>query len=1297
MTLYPRGGGTRICARRLLLLLAVLIIGACAAPLITRSAYADDPPAAAENPNHMLGAQMEATTTEDDRRAAKFANDGDAQTWWSSGEEPPAADVTLKGTFPQATKIKQVNVLFEARTYEVLPSNVASFDLGYTDDAGADHLLKSVSNTQVDKGFSPRVTIVLDEACEARSLWINNIKAERGPSMWNGVAVAEFEAYSDPQKPPVEHLNRVRDAKMEATTSEVERRGPIFAGDGDVRTWWSSGVKVPESNVTLTAKFPEVTPVKQVNVTFEDRAVEVRPSNVESFDVGYTDSAGAEHLLKSIVNTASGQGFSTHATIVLDEVCEARAIWLRNFKVKEGPTSWNGVAVAEFEAYSTKQDAPAPTLDSVIEGLGAATIEADQSICPLPAVPEGFSIKLNGADFEQIIGDDLTVVHPLTDKTVKVSWVVTEDSTGETRKTGDLDYLVRGQHTQPATGNPKPVVVPEIQEWFANSSSSLTAESLESVRYSDPALADIAAEFAADYQAITGRKLAVQAGAPAANAINLTLGAPQTDPLLGQEGYTMQIDSDRIGIVSPGTTGAMYGLQTLLQMSRQNAQAFVQGEMRDYPRFPIRGFMWDVARKPVSLEMMKTVARTMRYYKMNDFQVHLSDNYIFLENYASEEEAWKAYSAFRLETSVANAAGETPTAKDYALSKEQMRTFIQDERAVGMNIVPEIDMPAHAVAFTRIWPELAVSGQGLSINQRRYAIDHFNVENPDAVAKIKQIFDDFTGGGTPTFDAKTTVHLGADEFLISGKADVYRQYINQIIPHVKRTNPVRIWGGLTWLNGPTEISREAIDGVQMNLWSRDWADGRAMFDMGYGLINTIDTYGYMVPSGNGSRGAYGDYLNIHAVFRDFAPERVSTKSGWQMLPSGDKQMLGAAFAIWNDNVDKSASGLTESDEYLRFMDALPVYAEKNWAATGKEKGSADLLRTTAEKTGAAPRVNPLDQVDLKGESYLSLTFDDGLGDASSNGRNYAPGENAAVKNGKLQLNGGSSFIKAEGGDALTRLGVGNALLFTVKLTAPARPGDILFEADAPYGTHDIRIMDDGRLGFTRELYEYYFDYRLPVGERVTIRIENQLQHTELYVNGESKGEAVGRFVDQGIVKKEGIPNSTFVLPLERIGSRTNAIRALVDNVDVRPASSPQPEVPEDNDPTPTPGGDVTPEPEPDPTPDPAPEPEPTPDPTPEPDPGDDVTPEPTPGPTPGTDAPHDGTSTTDGASTDASKDAGKKTDGHTSKNAGKASSKNSTALPQTDDPTHIAVTLVAAAGLAVLASGLWVAHRRRRR
>lgn len=61
--------------------------------------------------------------------------------------------------------------------------------------------------------------------------------------------------------------------------------------------------------------------------------------------------------------------------------------------------------------------------------------------------------------------------------------------------------------------------------------------------------------------------------------------------------------------------------------------------------------------------------------------------------------------------------------------------------------------------------------------------------------KIKEIFDDYTTGANPVFDGETTVHIGADEFLSNYTA--YRGFVNDLVPHLKETNTVRMWGGLT--------------------------------------------------------------------------------------------------------------------------------------------------------------------------------------------------------------------------------------------------------------------------------------------------------------------------------------------------------------------------------------------------------------------------------------------------------------------------------------------------------------------
>ena len=942
--------------------------------------------------------------------------------------------------------------------------------------------------------------------------------------------------------------NLVRSATLSA--SSVEENAATLAaskaGDGDTSTQWSSdSLTSSEAGASqwLKATFNEVKQIKQIKVKFHVRNIDPSPANVSSFSIKYTDANGELKVAKeNYAVPASGNGYATEVSIVLDETIMAKELQLCDFRVKIGSTQWNSVGIAEFEAYAESGAVSLDEVVSAVEGTADTTIEYRFA---LPEVPAGYEIEMNGADFEQIVSNNLKVNIPLVDKEVKISYKITETATGDSVITDDITYLVKGENEMEEGVNEKPVVIPEIQEWYSGSTEKVALDNITKVYYESASLKAIVDEFIADYEDVTGRTLE-KTDKIAAGQFNF-LRAEQS---LGEEGYEMDINESGVVIYASSVTGSMYAAQTILQMASQNPEEMPIGMMRDYPRFEVRGLLLDIARKPIGMEMIRDIARTMRYYKMNDFQLHLSDNYIFLENYgkgANENEAFKAYEAFRLESDVTNANGESPTAKDYFIKKAELRDFIQDQRALGMNIVPEIDMPAHATSFTKIWPELMVQGAVSPLNSNRPLVDHFDVSKQAAIDKIKEIFDDYTTGENPTFDADTIVHVGADEFVYNYTA--YRQFVNQIVPHVKQTNTVRMWGGFTWIkdNPETPIITEAIEGVEMNLWSKDWADGIDMYNMGYKLINTIDDYGYMVPNGSlGRSNAYGDLLNVSRIFNSFEPNKVRSRSGYVAIPSGDDQALGAVFAIWSDNIDKDSSGLTESDLYWRFFDALPFYAEKTWAATGQEKGSADALAALAQEIGDAPNTNPYYQADKIGSTYEKYDFENGLEDGSANNRDLTAGT-ATVADGALTLAGGNSYVTSP----IKKLGNGNELNFDITLTEAAQPGNILFETTPEYGTHDIRIMEDGKLGFTRELHNYYFDYTLPVGETVHIRITAEQQDTSLYVNGELVGEAVGKFIHNGMEKKTGITHSTFAIPVERIGSATNAIKATIDNVVVK--------------------------------------------------------------------------------------------------------------------------------------------------
>lgn len=1146
------------------------------------SAFATGEVVSTPNVNHVraAGTQMTAQPAGGKFSADKAADgkddSSDHDSRWSSGDDYPAKDKNtwLQATFAKPTSLSYFKIVFETRDAGAppTPSNVKAFDIEYKTENG-DWKLATTYTRAGDPlatgGYDAVVKVKLDAPIEAKAVRLTNFDVLNGSTAWNGVSVAEFEAYTNEQADAVdtENVNHVQGATAKANAFEADNLGADKAIDGKRGTRWSSGTAKPEKNTStyLEVDLKATSKIGFLDIEFEERTVDVKPSNVKAFDIQYQAPGSSNWVpARTVSNVQSGSGYEPRVRVTLEAPIVAKKIRLTNFDIATVPSQsqWNGVSVVELEAYTNVQTVN-ETLESVVSKLnrmGDQTVAADVTQIEAPEVPTGFAIEFNGADFEQVIGKGGTVHHPLTDKIVQVSWKVSKEGTRGQAITNDIAYEVKGT-TAPAQGNAKPTVVPEIQEWFSNSTGKLDLDALTAVTYGDASLKSVVDEFVADYKDFTGKTLAASQGAARAGAFNFTLGDPAGDKLLGEEGYAMQIQADRIDITAPAITGNMYAMQTILQMTKTETDGFPVGEMRDYPRFPVRGFMWDIARKPISLEMVGNAARTMRYYKMNDLQLHLSDNLIFLESYGNNEaDQWGAYSAFRLESGLSN-NGVSPTAKDYSITKAALRDFIKTQRDLGMNVVPEIDMPAHAVAFTRVWPELAVKNTKVTTSpagKNRSAIDHLDVRKPEARKLIRDIFDDYTTGANPVFDKDTVVHVGADEFIIPNGRPSYCEFYNDLVPHLLDSGRTpRIWGSFdsSWLaGGGTEP--QSGEGVQMDIWSLGWANPKRMFDKGFSLINILDNPNYMVPNGGGNRGAYGDYLDTKGIYNSLDPN----KFGNTVLPSSDSRILGAGFAIWNDNIDTNACGLSEADEYARFFDALPVYAENNWAPTGQEKGQGNAghenLYNIVKKTGDAPRVNPHSEASKTGDSYAEYGFDNGLADASKNGRDLKAGKNATVENGKLNLAGGASYVESP----LDKIGTGTSLSFDIELTRPACPGDILFEADAPYGTLDIRVMDNGKLGFTRELYNYYFDYKLPVGKKVHVEIVTATQKTTLRVDGETIGEASGSFYNEFAkrVTKDGIGNSTFTLPLQRIGSKTRGIAAEIDSIKVAPASTDKP-------------------------------------------------------------------------------------------------------------------------------------------
>ena len=838
-------------------------------------------------------------------------------------------------------------------------------------------------------------------------------------------------------------------------------------------------------------------------------------------------------------------------------------------------------------------------------------------------VHEDFTVSI-AANLEQVVGADGSVYTPLVDKVVKLDVTVTNKNdpsdTASTPANAPIQVTIPGDpaNNDPGT-NPKPAVIPEIMEWYSSADQSrqkftLTKDSRIIHRFgaegnfdkvADELTADLNDLFdlgmttaknhvhdKQDYASIAKEvkpgDIVIYNVLPTGTAASLGKTAGFDD-----ETYRMEI-TDHVTIFATDATGAYWATRTLLQALKlseaaDGSRTIDQGTIRDYPEFKLRGFILDAARKPMSMSLLKDIAKNMAWYKLNDFHVHLNDNLIFMENYGVNADNYTdpeiyakandAYSAFRLESDIQEEPDAIAplSAKDYHFSKDEFRQFTEECNQMGINIVPEIDVPAHAKAIVDAFPSLRL--QNVWGGQWGYdhpANCHLDLTNKydQSLAKVQEIFNEYLTGQNPVFSGEV-VHFGADEYF--GGGTPYRKFMRDMIAYIKENGHTpRLWGSISHRmiasDDPTLQfdNKELNKGVQMNVWNTGFSAPQDMYDKGFDLINVTDLPFYMVPNGNwinsngsSGRGGYGDYLNLTEIYAK-APNNI----GGTIIPASSSQMLGSAFAIWDDSmIDTASTGLDEVDVFDRFYDALPVMAVRQWGVEN-DTPARDLaaLQADVEKLGVAPNTNPYHEVDETDHFAYDFTSD-----TDTNGGHQLTLHNATRDADRrlLVLNGGESYAET----GLDKLGWGNQLSFQAFKSEADGAEQILFESDHvaadsafAYNEYAIKALpgsdaDHWRLGFSRELHDYEFPVDLPVGEWVELTLATAQQRTTLTVNASETVSPVGKLVSKPdsntpFKGKTGITNSSFALPVARIGSKTNAFKGYIAAVTTGEAVEP---------------------------------------------------------------------------------------------------------------------------------------------
>jgi hexosaminidase len=494
--------------------------------------------------------------------------------------------------------------------------------------------------------------------------------------------------------------------------------------------------------------------------------------------------------------------------------------------------------------------------------------------------------------------------------------------------------LLQGQppHSQTPQSqvNPPPQVIPSLREWHGASGVFALAPTSRIVL--DTATGDqfagAARVFAEDLNLITGHALPVVSDSAAGQGdIFLSLATTEkvTEPTLGDEGYSLTI-ADAVTLRAHTATGVFYGTRTILQMLLSDAARthLPRGNARDYSNYHERGFMLDVGRKFFPLSQLKEYVRAMSYFKLNDFHLHLNDNQLIVGNGPD----WTTkYAAFRL------SSPRFPglAAKDGAYTRQDMRELQDFAKSHGVTITPEIDVPAHALALTQYRPDLASPSLDKSL---------LDLANPNTLPFVKSLWDEFL----PWFDSKDA-HIGADEYnALEGEA--YRQFVNACDDYLRSKGyTVHAWGNLTPMTGTTQVHTDVV----MDVWDTAFASAADLARQGYHVVNAIDTYLYIVPKA----GVYNDYLDTKTLYEQWDPSIFDLRNPAQNFPRGDRQLLGAKFAVWND---KLGTLISDADVAGRVLAALPTVGEKFWGAPAGGRMYTQFMEA-AHTVGQAPGLN----------------------------------------------------------------------------------------------------------------------------------------------------------------------------------------------------------------------------------------------------------------------------------------------------------------------------------------------------
>ena len=378
---------------------------------------------------------------------------------------------------------------------------------------------------------------------------------------------------------------------------------------------------------------------------------------------------------------------------------------------------------------------------------------------------------------------------------------------------------------------------------------------------------------------------------------------------LESDAYRLKIDSAEILIEAGKNAGVFYALQTLKQLLPDSVAKVLivpQVVIDDKPRFKYRGMHLDVARHFFNVDAVKKYIDYLAMYKMNYFHWHLTDDQgwrIEIKKYP----LLQTISASRKNTLIGH-LGDQPENYDSVLyegyyTQQEIKNIVEYAAKRHITIVPEIEMPGHALAALAAYPEYSCTGGPFEVGKTWGVFKDVFCPKEETFVFIQNVLDEVC----ELFPGKY-IHIGGDEcpkdrwkncsscqeFIkkenLGDENGLQSYFTNRIVSYLKKKNKTAI--------GWDEILEKDIDSDAIIMSWRGYKGGVDAAIKGHDVIMSPASHCYfdMYQSRfSDGRIAIGGYLPVEQVY------------GFEPVPdvlneSQAQHIIGAQGNVWTEYI-----------------------------------------------------------------------------------------------------------------------------------------------------------------------------------------------------------------------------------------------------------------------------------------------------------------------------------------------------------------------------------------------------------